>query len=365
MLGMYFARRFLWSFFRVGLVISGLLFLGDFLENLKRYSSMENGVGLASKLAAMQIPSLIAELLPVIVALAGISFSIGLARSNEFVISRAAGISALRSLAPSLLTAFAIGVVAVMVFNPIAGTLQVERDRFKNSLSSKQSDTVSIHKTGYWVRQSTKDGHMTLHADQIQDNGQGLRNVTALNFDDKGKTVSRHFAPVALLKNGEWILTNGRTWFVDKSVLNPEAEARDFSVLRIPTTITPDEIVEGFPKAETQTLLSLRELIYSVEEAGLSSLPYLIHFQSELARPLLLAAMLAVGVMFTLQTARLGNLGFSVVLALASGFGLHFLQNFAKTLGEAGEIPVFVAAWFPALVGCFIAVAVFLHLEDG
>ena len=84
-----------------------------------------------------------------------------------------------------------------------------------------------------------------------------------------------------------------------------------------------------------------------------------------MARPLLFAAMLIIGAVFTLQNARLGNLGISVLLALLCGFSLHFLQNLARTLGEAGEIPIFFAAWAPPLAALLAGMALFLHLEDG
>ncbi|MEH6360740.1 MAG: LptF/LptG family permease, partial [Amylibacter sp.] len=90
-----------------------------------------------------------------------------------------------------------------------------------------------------------------------------------------------------------------------------------------------------------------------------------VHLQIELARPILFAAMILIGAVFTLQNARLGNLGISVLLALLCGFSLHFLQNLARTLGEAGEIPIFFAAWAAPLAALLTALALFLHLEDG
>jgi lipopolysaccharide export system permease protein len=85
----------------------------------------------------------------------------------------------------------------------------------------------------------------------------------------------------------------------------------------------------------------------------------------ELARPLMLIAMMIIGAAFTLQNARAGNLGVSVFLALICGFSLYFLQNVAMTLGEAGEIPVFAAAWAPPLAAVLFAVGLFLRFEDG
>jgi len=80
---------------------------------------------------------------------------------------------------------------------------------------------------------------------------------------------------------------------------------------------------------------------------------------------LLFLAMLAIGAVFTLKNARMGNLGMAMFYALAFGFSLYFLQNFANTLGDAGQVPAFISAWFPSLAALFVATAFLLHFEDG
>jgi len=52
-------------------------------------------------------------------------------------------------------------------------------------------------------------------------------------------------------------------------------------------------------------------------------------------------------------------------LAVASGFFLHFFQNFCTTLGRSGEIPLIVATWSPIISIGLIAMTLFLHYEDG
>jgi len=54
-----------------------------------------------------------------------------------------------------------------------------------------------------------------------------------------------------------------------------------------------------------------------------------------------------------------------VLLALLIGFAIFFLRNFAQTLGENGQLPVYLAAWAPPFAAIFLALGVILHLEDG
>ena len=58
-------------------------------------------------------------------------------------------------------------------------------------------------------------------------------------------------------------------------------------------------------------------------------------------------------------------MGLSVTSAVIFGFSLHFFQNFSITLGRSGEIPLMIATWCPVLSAGLVAIALFLHYEDG
>jgi lipopolysaccharide export system permease protein len=50
---------------------------------------------------------------------------------------------------------------------------------------------------------------------------------------------------------------------------------------------------------------------------------------------------------------------------VAAGFALFVLDRIASEFGEAGSLPVVLAAWAPTGAGLLLAVALLLHLEDG
>jgi lipopolysaccharide export system permease protein len=361
----YFTQRFVSSFIRVFLIIGLLIFFVDTMENIRAMSSSGITLPKAIALASTRSPSFIREAMPIIVMLAGLTFCVGLARSNEFVVSRAAGVSALKGLACPILTAFLIGLVSILFLNPLVATFSTYYDNLKNEYLGRAEKTVTVNEGGFWMRQKTDTGYIVITANQATQNGNSLRDVTMIEFDQSNKAVSRIAAATAVLSNNEWILIRTKKWDLSALDGNPEADSHETSILRVPTTITSQQILEGYPKPETVVIWDLPKFIRAMDNAGFSSRQHRVHFQLELARPVLFAAMLLIGAVFTLQNARLGNMGISVLLALLSGFSLHFLQNLAKTLGEAGEIPIFFAAWAPPLAALLTALALFLHLEDG
>lgn len=363
-LALYLGRRYLSAFLRVLAVLSALIFIVQVLENVRGLSKFGISFVQSLTLAAYSAPAFVLETLPVIAMLGALSFCVGLARSNEFVVTRAVGQSALRAILLPAAYALILGLVAIILCNPIAAVLLKQSEGLKNTFTGSAA-AVTYSSEGFWLRQKDATGHTVIHAATANRFGTRLTDATVMRFDDRGDMHNRLRARQALLRNGTWIFTDVKSWDIRRNEINPESNAVQMASLRLPTDITSDQILEGYPQPETLALWNLPELIRSIRSAGISTLTHRLHLQQQLALPLMLVAMTVLGAAFTLQNARLGNLGVSVFIAIVCGFSLYFLQNLAMTLGEAGEIPVIVAAWAPPLAALLLAVAVFLVLEDG
>ncbi|MCP5072179.1 MAG: LPS export ABC transporter permease LptG [Rhodobacteraceae bacterium] len=361
----YFGRRFLQSFARVFAVLALLIFVIETLENVRGLSKYGVEFSEAIILAATSAPAYILQTMPIIIMLSALAFCVGVARSNEFVVSRAVGVSALRSMAFPALYAFLLGMTAILFLNPLAATFSTKHAELRAEYTNSARQAVSFSDDGFWLRQKDEIGHTVIHAQSTNRFGTSLRGALALKFDENGDVISRTSSRNALLNNDEWIFVSGKHWDISRSSVNPENTSHTYAIRRFPTDITPAQILDGYPEPNSIPIWDLPRMIRSIDEAGFSNLPHLIHLHIELARPLMLIAMTIIGAAFTLQNARLGNLGVSVFLALVCGFSLYFLQNLAMTLGEAGEIPVLVAAWAPPLSATLLALGLFLKFEDG
>jgi lipopolysaccharide export system permease protein len=150
-----------------------------------------------------------------------------------------------------------------------------------------------------------------------------------------------------------------------KNSQNPEAEALTFETYELKTTLTLDEIHNTFGTPAAVPIWEMRAFITRLESAGFSARAYKMWFQSELALPLTLVAMMMIGAGFTMRHTRFGSTGRMVTTALLLAFGFFFLRNFASILGQNGEIPIILAAWAPPVAVIFAALAFLLHIEDG
>ena len=108
-LHLYFARKFALSLAGVFGIFAILLILLDIVEQLRRFSDSGISFGTAFELSLLSVPQTLYRILPLIVLLATLVLFLGLARSSELVVTRAAGRSALRALISPVVVALLLG----------------------------------------------------------------------------------------------------------------------------------------------------------------------------------------------------------------------------------------------------------------
>ena len=115
----YFARRFAVIFVAIFAIFTAILTFLGLAENLRRYGADAGGFGDILDLALLDAPQGVYQILPLIMIIAAIALFLGLARSSELVVTRAAGRAGLRTLVAPLVVALVIGAAGVAVMNPV------------------------------------------------------------------------------------------------------------------------------------------------------------------------------------------------------------------------------------------------------
>ncbi|MFV2033608.1 MAG: LPS export ABC transporter permease LptG [Halocynthiibacter sp.] len=360
----YFARKFAWTLSTVLGIFLGILMLLDIAEQLRKYGSERIGFGELMALSALNVPMTLYRVLPLIVILATLALFLGLARSSELVVTRAAGRSAMRALSAPVLVALLFGMVAVAVLNPIVAATSKEYEARANEFASGQRNTFSISGEGLWLRQGGPEGQTVIHARQASLDGTRLSRASFLSFSPDGTPSFRIEAETATLIPGAWILKGVKSWPLSGSE-NPERDSETRDELRLPSELTRDQIRDSFGTPSAIPIWDLPAFIRSLDRAGFSARKHRVWLQMELALPFMFVAMVLLGAGFTMRHARFGRTGVMALTAILMGFVLFFIRNFAQVLGESGQIPVLLAAWSPPLAAIFLSLGLLLHLEDG
>lgn len=363
-LSLYIARRFLGSVGRVFLAFLVILMLIDMIEQLRRFSDAGLGLAGAARLSLLSVPETLYRILPLILILGAIANFLGLARSSELVVVRAAGRSALRFLVTPLVVSVALGLLAVAFFNPLVAATSKAYDDARAELTQGGRSVLSVADTGLWLRQGSPEGQTVIQAARTNLDGTELFGVTFLGFDQDGRPTRRIEAETAKLIAGAWELTGTKTW--DLTAANPEVTAvKAAGPVALPSDLTPERIRDSFGTPSAIGFWDLPDYIADLERAGFSARAYKLWYQMELALPMLMAAMVLVAAGFTMRHVRFGGTGRMVLFALLAGFGFYFLRNFAQALGDSGQIPILLAAWSPPVAAVMLSLGLLLHLEEG
>lgn len=363
-LTLYIAKRFVGMFVRVFGIFFGIMMLIETIDQLRRYSGTTLGLGDAAYMAALSVPSSLYRILPLIIILSSIALFLGLARSSELVVVRAAGRSGLRFLLAPVASALMIGMLAVAVFNPLVAATSKKYDTLSALYDANGGAVMSVSGEGLWMRQGDAAGQSVIKAARADPDGAALHGVTFLTFLPDGTPAQRIEAKDALLQPGQWVLSGVKRWNLTSG--NPERDAAALpDGLTLATDLTTDRIRNSFGAPSAVAFWNLPRYIADLERAGFSARAHRVWMQMELALPLLLASMVLIAAGFTMRHARFGKTGSMVLMALAGGFAIFFLRNFAQVLGENGQIPIFIAAWTPPVAASLLALGLLLHLEDG
>jgi lipopolysaccharide export system permease protein len=95
-------------------------------------------------------------------------------------------------------------------------------------------------------------------------------------------------------------------------------------------------------------------------------LPHRLYWQSLLASPFMLLAMVFVAACFCLSTGTRGAAWtWRGIAGMGTGFFVYFFSRFTYALGLSSSLPLLLAAWAPATVTLLLGLSYLFHREDG
>lgn len=358
-LTLYFSGKFLKAILGLFLLAAVLIYLFDVLELVRRAGDREGfSVLRVALISLLRVPLLLEQVIPFAVLFGSIAGFVTLSRALELVVTRAAGISVWQFTLPAVLVGLLLGILSVTAYNPAAVWLQQKSDEAAAGLFSTDQGMLMSTTGDVWVRQDGLDGESVLRATQLLDGGARLRGVTLFTFDKTGTFQERIEAKEAVLGRQLWNLK-------DVTVYTTDADPQRYGSYSVSTYLTPTEVRESIGSPESISFWNLPRFIELASNAGLPAYRYTLQYQTLLARPLLLVAMILIAAAVSLKVSRFGGLARMILGGILSGFVLYVLSELARDFGGAGIVPPFVAAWAPGVFGVLMGLTILLNQEDG
>jgi lipopolysaccharide export system permease protein len=356
-LNLYLVRRFFVWLMIVTLGFGTVAMLGDFLEMLRFANKFDLGAGDAFSFTLHRLPLLMMDFLPFIFLFGTVFCLLRLSQAQELAIIRAAGLSVWQFLRPFLVFTFLFSVTLILLLEPIGVDL-------KNTFSARQAELtqqktgLSFSTGGIWFRETYTTGSYVSRVEKIEEDSGRLINLDIMLLDEEGLYAGRITAPQGIVADGELQLNK-------PMIYRGNELPRQENWLSLPTGLRADNLADTFVSARLINIWQLPAYIAGAGDSGIDVTRHQVRFQSLLALPVLLMAMVMVAACFSLPTGRMFTSGQTLGMSFLSGFALFLFNDFAVLMGELNLMPAMLASWVPALIALLLAISYLLTTEDG
>ncbi|HKK29626.1 MAG TPA: LPS export ABC transporter permease LptG [Alphaproteobacteria bacterium] len=358
-ISVYIARQFAVWFAGVVAVSAVVVMLIDMMELVRRASSRPNvSMDTIATMAMLHLPHVLEITLPFTMLFAAMAALWRMSRHQELSVAKASGLSVWQLLLPALATAFLIGVVKILAFNPLAATSLAIFEDMEARHFSKRPNNPLLSEAGLWLKDYSGAYDLIIHGQRLRAKDQVLEDVTVLQFVERDRFNARIEAEKAHLTEGAWLFENAR-------VIGPGDSLEELENVILATKLDWSSLVESVTNPRTTPVWRLPGFIQKIEAAGFSAAPHRVHFHATLASPIGMCTMVIIAAGFTIRPPRRGGLLALISLGALTGIGYHIFNQIFLRLGQSEQIPAMLAAWAPTACVLMLGTTWLLYTEDG
>ncbi|KAA8733158.1 LPS export ABC transporter permease LptG [Acinetobacter qingfengensis] len=277
-------------------------------------------------------PHKMLDLLP-ISALMGAVLGLGtLASNSELVVMRSVGVSLWRIVGwvirPALL---------LIVLSFVLSQWVIPYTNEQAKAVQKQGYAATLGEVrGYW----TREGQRFIYIDYANSKGQ-LNDIQVLDFDQNYRLVSMINAAHGQFEQAkQWQLSNASQIDI---FTDGRAQKIDSAIQGLPLALQPRYVHMVTVDPEDLAPSQLLSFMGYLHEYSQIPKKYELAFWKKVASPFSLIALVIVACSFIFGPLRQQSMGFRLVIALFTGLGFYYLQDF---LGYASLVYSPSAAWF-------------------
>src|SRR5579872_3373504 len=225
-LGRYFAGRFVVAAIGVFAAIFMLLVHVDYIEMVRKTSALQDVSAIAvAETSLFRVPQLLEKMMPFCILIGAMTCYLALSRRLELVVARAAGVSAWQFIAPALVSAVILGILATTLYNPMSADLRELSKRMEAELFGSAPGAGIQDASGFWINQVNSDGQVIINAARSEQQGVRLTGLTLFRFDTNYQFKERIEAREATLEEGRWLFKFARRYSLDQPPVDQDSFA--------------------------------------------------------------------------------------------------------------------------------------------
>ena len=347
-INLYLFKNYLSGFVIVLLIFSLLTFTGDLIENFRKSATKDVPTGIVFELSLYNFPSLIYEIIPIIVFFSCIYTTVKLIKNSEYTVFKSSGMTNISLLISPIILFFVISVLFILTINPLISIFHSKYDELNYTYIKKIDKFASISKNGVWLKQDNvkKNVSSILNAKTIEQEDEIINSFMILEYNQKGSFTGRLNGKKAKLENGYWIL-------YDVTEYPRYSDSKFYSELVYPTTIKYQDISNSLISPENISIYQLNEFIKLIEKLGYSAIDHKLQYYSLLLMPLLVISLVFLANSLTLQINHNDKIFGLLIVSICTIFIYYFLSNLFNALSMSSQLnPLISKVSVPILLSC-------------
>ena len=344
-------RLYLADFFKLLLLIScGLSLLAsliDLIGNIGEFLPSKPSVGSLVLYALLNFPKFFLYLLPMSVLICSLFTFSQAARRKEIIAIKAAG-GRLRTLfRPFLLCGVLIGIAAFFIGEVITPDFLVRASELRTRLEGKGKRTVFSAGT-LWIKD--KKGNPVKIGLYVPEK-KVARDITIFV---EGENFLRQVitAKKARWDEGRWVLQKVNV------MTNETGKSEELENMAYDDLETPEIFSKEMKTSDEMGMTELYQYLLRLRAAGFNNIKLVVDLNAKVSFPLINIFMMFLGISLAGRSP-MGSGLFTAGMGLAISLLYWFSYTFALSVGYAGIVPAFVAAWTVPLT--FGSSAVYLY----
>lgn len=347
------------------LIVTSIIMIIDFVESSRDLGDIE---GMSSfivmKLTLLKTPQLIEQTVPFVVLFGIMGTLYSMNRRSELIVMRASGLSAWKFLTPITLICCLLGMVWTIGLNPLASKfMQLHNTTLAQIEDSESTQNSASNPSQVWLREGSPTTQTVIRAESIDPQSLILNKVTFYRYNftpDKGAVFTER------IDAEQAVLLNAQFWQLKTVIINPDEGVTQFEdEVSLSTKITAGDLRKQTRSTSNPAFWNIPAEISEARQAGFSTTELHMYFNRLLSLPLTLIAMCFIAAAVSMRLTREGGTLKLMIAGAGLGFIVYFADNFISAFGEAGTLPVLLAAWSMPFLVLFTGVSYLAYLEDG
>ena len=342
----YIIREFLKTYLIIFFSFAVVFIVIDVIDNLPRLMREGASFNLAAQYYILRLPYLIVLTSPITVLLTGLFMMNSLAKHNESVAIRAAGISIKRAMFPLFLIGLIISIVVALLGEYVLARAESKRQYVYRVLIKGEQPEDTMLKARIHYQGKENDFYYFGFFDGYKNT---LRIIDISRLDFKTHKVAEHITAA----NATW---DGEKWTLYDAEIRKFKDGKQTYWVRYPSTtlplidVRPEDFIRITKKTIALTFFELRDYIRRIEKVGDDASPEIVDLHMKLAFPLTNLIVIFFFIPIATTNVRSKGRGWIFMLGLAVCFVFLITVRIVQSLGYNNVIPPVWAAWSPIIL---------------